>query len=107
MNLSIRHSAQITRGCGALSATHAHRQGRALNFRFHSPLLRHIDLRAIRRILLSIDLDAFTASIPVQKSTPAREHQSQANVASPQQMQRELAAHEKAAPLAEVFVDDD
>lgn len=107
MNLSIRHSAQMTRGCRPLPAAHAHRQGSALDFRFHSPLLRHIDLRATRRILLSIDLDAFTASIPVQKSTPAREHQSQANVASPLEMQRGLTAHEEPAPPAEVFRDDE
>ena len=107
MNLSTRHSAQITRGCGLLSASHANRQERALDFRCHSPFLRHTDLLAIRRILRSIDLDTFTASIPVQKSTPAREHQNQANVASTLETHRGLTAHEKPAPPAEVFRDDE
>jgi hypothetical protein len=61
VNLSIRHSAQTTRGCGLLSGSRAHSQRRVLNLRCHRHLLRHIDLRAIRRILFSIDLEAFVA----------------------------------------------
>jgi hypothetical protein len=79
VDLSTSHSASITRGCGLLCVSHAHRQGRALNFRCYSPLLRHIDLVAIRRILFSIDLGAFTALNLMRTSTPAKEHQNIAN----------------------------
>ena len=82
-------------------------QGRALTFGCHSHLLRHIDLRAIRRILLSIDLDAFTASIPVRRSTPTRERQNKANVVITLEIHRGLTAHEKPVPTAEVFRDDE
>lgn len=107
MNLSTRYSAQTTRGCGPVSASRAHRQGRALNLRCQRHLRRHIDLRAFRRILLSIDLDAFTASIPVRRSTPTRERQNKANVVITVEIHRGLTAHEKPVPTAEVFRDDE
>jgi hypothetical protein len=111
VDLSTWHSAPITRGCGSELASAAPtlrlRQGRASNYRCHSPLLRHIDLRAIRRVLLSIDLEAFTASIPVRTSIPAREHQDKANVASALETHRGLIAHEEPAPPSEVFSDDE
>ena len=107
MNLSIRFSAQITRGCGLLSASHAHRQGRALNYRCHSHLLRHIDLRSLRPVLLSINLDAFIASIPVRTSFRTRNHQNQADAACTLETHRGLTAHEEAGPPGEVFGDDE
>jgi hypothetical protein len=63
VNLSIRHSAQTTRGCGFLSASHAHqlRQAIVSSHRCRRHLLIHIDLRAILRILHSVDLEAFVA----------------------------------------------
>jgi hypothetical protein len=108
VNLSTRHSARITRSCGPLSASHGHRQGRALSFRCQSHLLRHIDPRATRRILLSIDLDAFTASIPVRTSIPTWEHQDRANVATTPEIHIGLTAHEEPTPpRLEVFGDDE
>jgi hypothetical protein len=111
VDLSTRHSSQITRGCGPelLSAAHIHRlrKGRALNCGCHSHLLRHIDLRAIPRILLSIDLEAFTASIPERTGTPTREHQNNANVASTLEIHGGLTAHEEPASPGEVFSDDE
>lgn len=105
MDLATNHSPQISRGCGLLSASHAHqlRPARALNYRCHSYLLRHIDLRAIRRILFSIDLDAFTALIPVQTSIPMTEHQNKANFARTLEIYRGLTAYEEPAPPAGVF----
>jgi hypothetical protein len=82
-------------------------QGRALNLRCQRHLRRHIDLRAFRRILLSIDLDAFTASISVRRSTPTRERQNKANVVITLEIHRGLTAHEKPVPTAEVFRDDE
>jgi hypothetical protein len=63
VNLSIRHSAQTTRGCGFLFASHAHqlRQAIVSSHRCRRHLLIHIDLRAILRILHSVDLEAFVA----------------------------------------------
>jgi len=86
-----------------MSASRAHRQGRALNLRCQRHLRRHIDLRAFRRILLSIDLDAF----PVRRSTPTRERQNKANVVITLEIHRGLTAHEKPVPTAEVFRDDE
>lgn len=107
MNLSIRHSAQITRGCGLLSASHAHRQGRALNYRCHSHLLRHIDLRSLRPVLCSLDLDAFIGIISGRTSFPTRNHQNQADAACTLETYRGLTAHEEADPAREVFGDDE
>jgi hypothetical protein len=65
VNLSTRHSTQTNRGCGFLSASHGHRlrRARVLSHRCHHHLLIHIDLHAIRRILPSIDLEAFIARL--------------------------------------------
>jgi hypothetical protein len=111
VNLSTRHSPPITRGCGSELSSAAHiqqlRQGKALNCGGHSHLLGHIDLRAIQRIPLSIDLDAFIASIPVRTSTPTRKHRNKANVASIRETHRGLTAQEEPAPPGEVFGDDE
>jgi hypothetical protein len=107
VNLSIRHSAQITRGCGLLSASHAHRPGRALNYRCHNHLLRHFDLRSLRSVLLSLDLDAFIALISGRTSFPMRQHQKQADAACTLETHRGLTAHEEADPPGEVFGDDE
>lgn len=105
MNLSTWHSAPITRGCGRelSSAVPIHRlQGRASNSGCHS----HYP-SATWRILLSIDLDAFPASIPVRTCILTKEHQNKANVASILETHRGLTAHEEPAPAGEVFGNDE
>jgi hypothetical protein len=113
--VSTRHSSPIARGCGLELRSAAHidlGQGRALRCGCHSHLLRRtdlraIDLRAIRRILLSIDLYAFTASIPVRTSIPTRDHRNKANVARSLVTHRGLTTHKKPEPPCEVFGDDE
>ena len=110
MDLSTRHSSPVTRGCRPELWSAAHtdlRQGIALHCGCQSHLLRRTDLRAIRQILLSIDLDAFTASIPVRTSIATREHQNKANVASALETHRGLTAHKEPEPPCEVLGDDE
>lgn len=110
VNLSTRHSAPIACGCGSelSSAAHINRLDQtALNCVCHVHLLRHIDLRAIRPVLLAIDLDVFIASIPVRTSFRTMELQNKANVACNLETHRGLTAYEEAAPLGEAFGDDE
>ena len=105
MNLSTRHSAPITRGCGAelSSAAHVNRlHQRAINYSRH--LLARI---AIRPVLLSIDPVTFIASIPLRTSFPTRALENKANVSRTLDTHRGLIAHQEPAPPPEVFSDDE
>lgn len=111
MYLSTMHPSCRPGGCSleVPSAAQIHLQdGRIVLGRgFHSTPAERIVCVAIRRILVSIDLGALTASIPVRTSIPKREYQNKSNLASTLETHRGLTAHKEPEPPCEAFADDE